>query len=123
MDKTGSFIGYMFVPVEKGGWRNLSEMLLENGLATVHFTAERSLYYNQLTNAEKSAKESKLNIWKSYVETPQEEDKRNQANDTTERKLNYKKVLATEIYPGLRFAAQSFDDGKYYYFYKKRQIY
>jgi hypothetical protein len=55
---------------------------------------------------------SKINIWKDYVEEEHiEEDKLKQANDTTERKLNYKKILPTEIYPDFRFAAQSFEDG------------
>lgn len=55
MDKSGSFIGYMFVPSEKGTV-NLSVELVENGLASVHFTAERGNYFNQLQAAEQKAK-------------------------------------------------------------------
>lgn len=56
MDKSGSFIGYMFVQTEKGVC-NLSVELVENGLASVHFTAEKGNYYNQLCAAEKRAKQ------------------------------------------------------------------
>jgi staphylococcal nuclease domain-containing protein 1 len=52
LDKTGNFIGYLFVAGERG-MQNLSEMLVEAGLATVHFTAERSKHYNHLVAAEK----------------------------------------------------------------------
>jgi staphylococcal nuclease domain-containing protein 1 len=65
MDKTGGFIGYMFVPTESG-LKNVSEMLVENGLATVHFTADRSAYYNQLLSAEKKAKVNIYNLKKNY---------------------------------------------------------
>lgn len=36
------FIGYLFIQTEKGTLQNVSEMLVEKGLASVHFTAERS---------------------------------------------------------------------------------
>lgn len=71
MDKAGGFIGYMNVPVpsEKGVvYRNLSELLVEAGLASVHFTADRSSYYGQLMAAEKVAKAGNLGIWKNFVE-------------------------------------------------------
>uniref|UniRef100_A0A914M2H7 Staphylococcal nuclease domain-containing protein n=1 Tax=Meloidogyne incognita TaxID=6306 RepID=A0A914M2H7_MELIC len=113
MDKAGGFIGYLFVQVERGVWRNLSELLVENGLASVHFTAERSSYYTLLTNAERIAKAAKLGIWKHHVEEEQQliDDNQKQGNDTTERKLELKKILLTEVYTGFRFAAQTFDDG------------
>jgi len=113
MDKAGGFIGYLFVQVERGVWKNLSELLVENGLASVHFTAERSSYYTLLTNAERIAKAAKLGIWKHHVEEEQQliDDNQKQGNDTTERKLELKKILLTEVYTGFRFAAQTFDDG------------
>lgn len=55
-DKSGSFIGYMFIQTEKGAL-NLSVELVENGLASVHFTAEKGNYYSQLCAAEKRAKQ------------------------------------------------------------------
>lgn len=55
MDKSGSFIGYMFVQTEQG-LCNMSVALVENGLASVHFTAEKGGYYSQLRVAEEKAK-------------------------------------------------------------------
>lgn len=116
MDKAGGFIGYLFVQDEKSNCSiNLSEKLVENGLATVHFTADRSSYFHALISAEKRAKEARIGLWKDYIEQKdQEADKQAQANDVAERKVNLKKVLITEVYPGLRFSAQSFDDGSFF---------
>ncbi|CAG2245874.1 SND1 [Mytilus edulis] len=63
MDKGGNFIGWLFVDNV-----NLSLALVEEGLAKVHFTAERSNFYKQMLNAEENAKKKKLNLWKDYVE-------------------------------------------------------
>ncbi|KAK0395145.1 hypothetical protein QR680_001139 [Steinernema hermaphroditum] len=110
MDKAGGFVGYMFVPNEKGGFSNLSELLVENGLATVHYTAERSSYYNQLAAAEERARKARLNIWKDYKEEKQVEH--SEQEETVDRKINYKKVVVTEVVKGsLNFACQTFDDG------------
>ena len=115
MDKAGGFIGYLFVQGERGSWLNMSELLVQNGLATVHFTADRSPYYNQLISSEKAAKAAKLALWKNHVDAEDgqqaENERQKQASDTAERKVNYKKVIATEILPDFRFAVQSFDDG------------
>ena len=43
-DKAGNFIGYLFVDDT-----NMSVELVKEGLATVHFTAERGKYFDQLT--------------------------------------------------------------------------
>jgi hypothetical protein len=43
MDKGGNFIGWLFVDNT-----NLSLALVEEGLAKVHFTAERSSFYKQM---------------------------------------------------------------------------
>lgn len=68
---------------------NLSVALVENGLAKVHFTAERSSYFKELELAQDRAKSKKIGVWKDHVEeipeTPVIED--------TERKTNYKKVF------------------------------
>lgn len=111
MDKSGGFIGYMFVPTEKGGHVNLAELLVENGLASVHFTADKSKYFNQLTACENRARTARRNLWKDYVEEDKAAEKQ-QINDVSERKVNYKKVVVTDVVRGsLRFAAQTFDDG------------
>lgn len=111
-DKTGGFIGYLFVQKESGGWVNLSEMMVENGLASVHFSAERGPYYNQLSSAERSAKNAKRGIWQNYVEEAETKpSETEQSSDVSERKVNYKKVAVSEVSPNsFRFAAQNFDD-------------
>jgi staphylococcal nuclease domain-containing protein 1 len=109
MDKAGGLIGSLFVKTDKG-WSNFAEQLLEQGYATVHFTAEKSKYYHKLLAAEKIAKDERRNLWKDYVE--EEQVDKPAANEPAERKLNLKKVLASEVYKGnLHFAAQSFVDG------------
>ena len=111
-DKNGAYIGYMFVQKENGAWANLSELLVENGLASVHFSAEKSPYYNSLATAEKFAKEAKRGIWKDYVEEETKNNENEQVAETTERKVNYRKVVVSEVVPGtLRFYAQYFEDG------------
>lgn len=57
MDKGGNFIGWLFVDNI-----NLSVALVEEGLAKVHFTAERSNYYKQLQIAEENAKRNRRNV-------------------------------------------------------------
>ena len=39
-----------------------SSLCLQAGLSQVHFTAERSSYYHQLTQAEEQAKSQKLKV-------------------------------------------------------------
>jgi len=114
MDKGGNFIGYLFT---KEGNDNLSELLVREGLASVHFTAEKGNYLRQLQTAEDSAKEKKLNMWENY--TPEEENKAEKegtedGGDTAppERKVNYQAVVITEVSrESLNFYAQFVDDG------------
>ena len=40
----------------------MSVALVENGLASVHFTAERSVHYTALRMAEEKAKKARLNV-------------------------------------------------------------
>ena len=61
MDKGGNFIGYMHAD-----GINLSVSLVEEGLAKVHFTAERGNYYKPLTAAEEKAKSARKNV--SYLQ-------------------------------------------------------
>lgn len=67
MDKAGNFIGYLFVDNT-----NLSVHLVQEGYASMHFTAERGGYANQIRNAEDNAKNAKRKIWANYTG---EEDK------------------------------------------------
>ena len=70
MDKAGNFIGYLFVDNT-----NLSLHLVQEGYASMHFTAERGAYSNQIRNAEENAKNSKKKIWANWTG---EEEKVNQ---------------------------------------------
>uniref|UniRef100_A0AC34QNZ7 Staphylococcal nuclease domain-containing protein n=1 Tax=Panagrolaimus sp. JU765 TaxID=591449 RepID=A0AC34QNZ7_9BILA len=111
-DKTGAFIGYMFVQGENGAWTNLSELLVENGLASLHFSAERGPYYSALARAEKVAKEGRRGIWKNYVEETKAAVEIDPATEATERKINYKKVVVSEVVPStFQFYAQNYEDG------------
>lgn len=62
MDKGGNFIGWVFAE-----GLNLSVALVEEGLAKVHFTAERSSYYKTLLQAETKAKEKRRNVSVCYI--------------------------------------------------------
>lgn len=57
MDKGGNFIGYLHAD-----GLNLSVSLVEEGLAKVHFTAERGNYFKSLTAAEERAKAARKNV-------------------------------------------------------------
>jgi len=56
-NKGGSMIGWLFV-----GNLNLSLALVKEGLAKVHRSAERSEYFKLLQQAEKEAKDKKINV-------------------------------------------------------------
>ncbi|XP_066992984.1 staphylococcal nuclease domain-containing protein 1 [Anabrus simplex] len=105
MDKAGNFIGWLWIDGV-----NLSVALVEQGYASVHFTAERSEYYRALKAAEDAAKERKEKIWKDYVEE-NEEEKKIEEDKVIERKIDYQKVLVIEVTPDLHFYAQMVDQG------------
>ena len=62
MDKAGNFIGWLWID-----GHNLSVALVEAGLATVHFTAERSEHYKALKAAEDNAKAARLRVRKQIL--------------------------------------------------------
>ena len=92
---------------------NLSVALVEEGLATVHFSAEKSEFYRSLKSAEDSAKAGKKKIWANYTEEVHEEEKHEEEKDdkVVERKVNQEKVIVTEVTPELHFFAQHTDNG------------
>lgn len=93
---------------------NLSLALVEEGLATVQFSAEKSEHFRALKAAEDSAKAKKKNIWANYVEeTVEEKEEIEEEKDekTVERKVNTEKVIITEVTNDLRFYAQHADQG------------
>lgn len=111
-DKAGNFIGYLFCENQ-----NLSVHLVAEGYASMHFTADRSNYCNQvryntrktgsqvfklwshtklgfppqIQNAQDNAKSSKKRIWKDYVpEAAVEEVEEQQKKEMdSERKVGY----------------------------------
>jgi len=105
MDKAGNFIGWLWIE-----GHNLSVALVEAGLATVHFTAERSEHYKALKAAEDNAKAARLRVWKDYVEE-NEEEKKIEEDQVTERKIDYQKVNVIVVTPDLHFYAQLVEQG------------
>ncbi|KAF6035658.1 SND1 [Bugula neritina] len=107
MDKAGNFIGWLFIDGV-----NMSVSLVENGLAKLFYTAEGSPYQRQLETAEAAAKQSKLGLWKSYVE--EIKDAVQETEDTqTERHRKLEHIVVTDISEtDLTFAAQKVENGK-----------
>lgn len=104
MDKGGNFIGWLWVDNQ-----NYSVQLVEQGLASVHFSAERSPYYRSLQIAEENAKRRKIKMWANYVEKEVKLDKEEEV--ATERKTNYQAVVLTEVTPELHFYVQKVEQG------------
>ncbi|ESN89999.1 hypothetical protein HELRODRAFT_186227 [Helobdella robusta] len=102
MDKGGNFIGWCFVDGV-----NLSVALVEEGLARVHFTAEKSNHYGALQQAEGRAKMKKLNLWSI------EEEKKEEVQEVVavERRISYQTIVITEISNELHFYAQNVETG------------
>jgi staphylococcal nuclease domain-containing protein 1 len=103
IDKAGNFIGFLWVDN-----KNLSVCLVEEGLSTVHFSAERTPYFRPLQIAEENAKARRDKIWQNFVDAKEEikaED------DKVERKVDPKPVLVTEVTPELHVYVQFTDEG------------
>jgi staphylococcal nuclease domain-containing protein 1 len=116
-DKNGTAaIGWMWLENNV----NLSVLLVEEGYAAVHFTAEKSEYYRVLKAAEDQAKAAKKNRWANWVEPdPADETKVERENDhaeknekaPAERKMKMENIVVTEVTPELHFFAQHTDSG------------
>lgn len=110
-DKAGSsVIGWLWTENNI----NLSVALVEEGLASIHFSAEKSEYYRALKTAEDAAKLARKRIWTSFVEEEVEEKKpaeEDREERVTERKINNEKVIVTEVTSELHFFAQHTDKG------------
>ncbi|XP_071115378.1 staphylococcal nuclease domain-containing protein 1-like [Haliotis cracherodii] len=102
IDKGGNFIGWLFVD-----GINLSVALVEGGLASVHFTAERSNFYKTLQVAEEKAKTDKLKMWANFVEPTKQEV----VEEPADRKVTYKNIIITEVNDSLSFFAQTVEKG------------
>jgi len=111
IDKAGNFIGYLFCE-----GTNLSVHLVTEGFASMHFTADRSNYSNQIKNAEDNAKAGKKRIWTNYTgeeeasaEAAAEEEEAKQLNE--DRTVKYTEVLVTEITDDAKVYACNVSDG------------
>jgi len=109
MDKAGNFIGYMHVD-----GKNLSVCLVEEGLASMHFTAERSVHYSRIKNAEDQAKKTKKAMWEKYDPSLEKGDDEgeNKENEPSERVVQETSIVITEITPDLKFYAQRVEQGQ-----------
>ena len=105
IDKGGNFIGFMHVDST-----NVSVALVEEGYAAT-FNADRTNYGRQLHIAEDNAKRRKERRWANYVEeAPVEKDEEEEKKDV-ERKVNYEKVVVTEITDEGKIFAQHVEEG------------
>ncbi|XP_039286934.1 staphylococcal nuclease domain-containing protein 1 isoform X1 [Nilaparvata lugens] len=100
LDKAGNFIGWLWYDNI-----NLSVALVQEGLCKIHpFSAGKSLQdYHALMDAEKHAKDNRLNIWKDYKE---EEETVQPQEEEVERKVNHQKVVVIEVADNLRIYVQ-----------------
>lgn len=109
-DKAGAAcIGWLWTEQNE---QNLSIALVEEGLATLHFSAEKSEYYKKLKLAEDTAKAQKKKIWSTYVEEEVEEKVTEEPEDIIkERIVKPDEVILTEVTQELHFYAQYTRDG------------
>jgi len=78
---------------------NLSVHLVQEGFASMHFTADKSQYGNMIKNAEDNSKAAKRRIWENYAgeeehETVEEADRKSM---NEERKVSYEQILVSEV--------------------------
>ncbi|KAI9288325.1 hypothetical protein BC943DRAFT_316272 [Umbelopsis sp. AD052] len=107
VDKTGGFIGSLFVNGE-----NLSVSLLQAGYAYIHeYSANESNYANQLFSGERIAKAGKKGVWASYDEEAEKEaaQEQEQAASATPNR-EYIDVIVSEVIDGNRFYVQVLND-------------
>jgi len=107
-DKAGNFIGYLFCENS-----NLSVHLVTEGYATMHFTADRSNYCNQIQNAQDNAKSAKKRVWKDYVESEAVEavEEKEKKEMDSERKVTLTEVYVSEVTEEGKFYACNVADG------------
>jgi len=107
-DKAGNFIGYLFCE-----GTNLSPHLVQEGYASMHFTADRSNYFNQISNAQDNAKAAKKKIWLNFVEEAETEatDEKEKKEMDAERKVTLTEFYVSEVTPEGKFYACNVADG------------
>ncbi|KAI9251523.1 hypothetical protein BDA99DRAFT_552985 [Phascolomyces articulosus] len=108
-DKTGAFIGSLFINGE-----NLAVLLLQEGLANIHeYSANESQYTNQLYGAERNARASRKGLWKDYDEEKEQEQQAaaaraasNEPDVVVEAKRQYIDLVVSEYISGHKFYVQ-----------------
>jgi len=103
IDKAGNFIGWLWFEN-----KNLSQALVEEGLASVHFSADKTIHARALRIAEDNAKARRDNIWHDYVEVKEDVKAEEEKQD---RKVVYRNCFVTEVTPELHVFVQFTDDG------------
>lgn len=109
IDKGGTFLGTLFLPDK----RNLGEVLLEEGLASlVGFSAQHSTYGEELFAAEEAAKLKSLKLWENYSAKAEAEAKAASAaaanaelEPTPDAQKQVVELELTEIVDGAHFFA------------------
>jgi staphylococcal nuclease domain-containing protein 1 len=111
VDKTGGFIGNIFLAEEKDS--NCALLLLKNGLASVHdYSASQSSFASQFYAAEKSAQELHIGIWKDFDASAQEKQEEEEAKLRDSLSKEVKKVVVSELSASGTFFLQVLNDGK-----------
>lgn len=108
MDKAGNFIGYLFVDNT-----NLSIHLVQEGYASMHFTADRGNYANQIKNAEDNAKKATKKRWTNWTGDEEKEnvEEQEKAALNEDRKVNLVEVLVTEVTEEGKFYGCTMSEG------------
>lgn len=116
VDRGGNFIGWLYVE-----GRNLTQLLVEEGLGKVHASADRSPHARSLYEAEQRAKEARKKVWEGYQEGEQngqdeEEEKEEDAPATaeeeeSERSTNYQNVCVVGLIDPITFWGQLENQG------------
>ena len=95
-DKSGSFVGHLLL----NNNNNLSELLLEKGLATLHPSAQRFSRFSSLEAAEAEAKSKRVGLFKDYdpeKEKAEKEAKEAATLDTKKRRNGACDSVSAEV--------------------------
>lgn len=103
MDKTGAFIGNLFI---KGD--SLAVELLNKGYASVHeFSANESRYANQFFTAERNAKQERLGLWKDHHEAAEEQAISSTKDTPATPRHEYIDMVVSDMVSGSHFYIQT----------------
>ena len=81
--------------LNKDSGKSVAVRLLEEGMASLHFSADSSKHYNAMKTAELKAKEKKLRMWANF---DAEASKENKVPDSPKaRKINFKSVRVSDV--------------------------